>query len=67
MRTVSITANTYTAWQLLSRQYLTDASAFKSSSRVVRLKESLTLMVELCGQGMPITALVGDIPVGRVA
>jgi hypothetical protein len=35
MRTASITANTYTAWQLLSRQYLTDASAFRSSSRVV--------------------------------
>jgi hypothetical protein len=47
----SITGNTYTAWQLLSRQYLTDASAFRSSSRVVRLKESLTLMAGLCGQG----------------
>jgi hypothetical protein len=43
--------NTYTAWQLLSRQYLTDASAFRSSSRVARLKESLTLMVERCGRG----------------
>jgi hypothetical protein len=51
MRTASITANTYTAWQLLSRQYLTDASAFRSSSRVVRLKESLILMAGLCGQG----------------
>jgi hypothetical protein len=51
MRTTSITASTYTAWQLLSRQYLTDASAFRSSSRVVRLKESLTLMAGLCGQG----------------
>jgi hypothetical protein len=50
MRTASITANTYTAWQLLSRQYLTDASAFRSSSRVVKLRESLTPMAGLCGR-----------------
>jgi hypothetical protein len=50
MHTTTTTESTYTAWQLLSRQYLTDASAFRSSSRVVRLKESLILMAGLCGR-----------------
>jgi hypothetical protein len=62
MHTTTTTESTYTAWQLLSRQYLTDASAFKSSSRVVRLKESLTLMAGLCGQGCRLLRLWGDIP-----
>jgi hypothetical protein len=35
MHTTTTTESTYTAWQLLSRQYLTDASAFRSFSRVV--------------------------------
>jgi hypothetical protein len=51
MHTTITTASTYTAWQLLSRQYLTGALVFRSSSRVVRLKESLILMAGLCGRG----------------
>jgi hypothetical protein len=62
MRTASITANTYTAWQLLSRQYLTDASAFRSSSRVVEAEGEPNPHGGAMWARMPITALVGDIP-----